>query len=60
MLAEQPWLERIPAVVTAAITRAEGDWVLTDGTGSLVIASESGGETPLPPCSLRRWGNRRR
>jgi hypothetical protein len=41
VLAREPWLERVPAIVTAAITRADGDWAVTDDTGSLVIAAES-------------------
>jgi hypothetical protein len=41
VLTEEPWLERVPALVTAAITRVDGDWALTDDTGSLLIAPES-------------------
>ena len=41
VLAREPWLERVPAIVTAAITRVDGNWVLTDDSGSLVIAPES-------------------
>ena len=41
VLAHEPWLERVPALVTAAVTRADNEWMLTDGTGSLLIAPES-------------------
>ena len=41
VLAGEPWLDRVPALVTAAITRREDDWVLTDHQGSLPIATES-------------------
>jgi hypothetical protein len=41
MLAVEPWLERVPAIVTARLTRRNGDWVLTDNTGSLVLAPET-------------------
>ncbi len=41
VLAAEPWLERVPAVVTAAVTRSGGAWLLTDDVGSLPIAAES-------------------
>ena len=41
VLAAEPWLERVPAVVTAAVTRSGGAWLLTDDGGSLPIAAES-------------------
>jgi hypothetical protein len=41
VLAGEPWLERVPAIVRSAITRADGEWLLTDDEGSLVIAPES-------------------
>jgi hypothetical protein len=41
VLAAEPWLERVPAVVTAAVTRSAGAWLLTDDAGSLPIAPES-------------------
>jgi hypothetical protein len=41
VLAAEPWLERVPAVVTAAVARSAGAWLLTDGVGSLPIAPES-------------------
>ncbi|MGH9139184.1 MAG: hypothetical protein ACRD0G_19420 [Acidimicrobiales bacterium] len=41
VLAAEPWLERVPAIVTARLSRSSGDWVLTDDTGSLVLAPET-------------------
>jgi hypothetical protein len=41
VLAAEPWLERVPAIVRSAITRGDGEWLLTDDEGSLVIAPES-------------------
>jgi hypothetical protein len=41
VLAAEPWLERVPAVVTAAVTSSGGAWLLTDDGGSLPIAAES-------------------
>ncbi len=41
VLAVEPWLERVPAIARVAITRADGEWLLTDDEGSLVIAPES-------------------
>jgi hypothetical protein len=41
VLAREPWLERVPAIVRAAITRGGREWLLTDDEGSLVIAPES-------------------
>jgi hypothetical protein len=41
VLATEPWLERVPAVVIAAVTRSGGAWLLTDDVGSLPIAPES-------------------
>ncbi len=41
VLAGEPWLDRVPALVTAAITRRDDGWVLTDHQGSLPIATES-------------------
>ena len=40
-LAREPWLERVPAIAIAAVTRCAGDWLLTDDEGSLLIAPES-------------------
>jgi hypothetical protein len=36
-LAAEPWLERYPLCVGAALTRAGGRWLLTDSTGSLPL-----------------------
>jgi hypothetical protein len=41
VLAAEPWLERVPAVVSAALTRSAGAWMLTDAVGSLPLAAES-------------------
>jgi SWIM zinc finger len=41
VLAGEPWLERVPAIVRSTITRSDGEWLLTDDEGSLVIAAES-------------------
>lgn len=41
VLAAEPWLDRVPVVMQAAITRSDGRWVLTDQRGSLVIAAEA-------------------
>ncbi len=43
MLAVEPWLDRVPAVVRAAPTRVEGRWVLTDDTGALPLRIDSVG-----------------
>jgi hypothetical protein len=37
LLAGEPWLDRVPAVVTAAPSAAHGQWVLTDSTGSIPL-----------------------
>jgi SWIM zinc finger len=36
-LAAEPWLERYPLCVAAALTRAGGRWLLSDSTGSLPL-----------------------
>ena len=36
-LTAEPWLERYPLCVDAALTRAGGRWLLTDSTGSLPL-----------------------
>ena len=41
VLAGEPWLERVPAIVRASIGRGAAGWVLTDNAGSLPIAAES-------------------
>ena len=35
MLVAEPWLDRLPSSVTAAVSRTGGGWCLTDDTGSL-------------------------
>ena len=42
MLVAEPWLERAPATVRAAITTAGGGWALTDSTGSLPLLAGAG------------------
>ena len=42
MLVAEPWLERAPATVRAAITSAAGGWALTDSTGSLPLLAGAG------------------
>lgn len=42
MLVAEPWLDRAPATVRAAITTAEGGWALTDPTGSLPVLAGAG------------------
>jgi len=42
MLVAEPWLERAPATVRAAITSAAGGWALTDSTGSLPLLAGVG------------------
>ncbi len=43
-VAAEPWIERYPAVVTAAATVADRRWVLNDATGSLPLVG--------PPSAL--------
>ncbi len=38
MVADEPWLDRVPALIRAAPTMAGGRWSLTDDTGSLPLA----------------------
>lgn len=40
-LAAEPWLDRVPATITASPTRGDRAWLLSDHTGSLVIAPEA-------------------
>lgn len=42
MLVAEPWLDRLPASVTAAPTRSGDAWCLTDHTGSLPLLSLEG------------------
>jgi hypothetical protein len=37
MLVREPWLDRVPATVRAAVTRSGSDWLLTDDTGSFPL-----------------------
>ena len=37
MLVAEPWLDRVPATVRAAVTRSGSSWLLTDDTGSLPL-----------------------
>lgn len=37
MLADEPWLERVPICVTAAPTVVGGSWALTDRSGSVPV-----------------------
>ena len=39
-VAEQPWLERYPATVSASPSVLDGRWVLTDATGSLPLQGD--------------------
>jgi hypothetical protein len=41
MLAEEPWLDRLPATVRATPTRLGDRWVLTDHTGSLPVLDDA-------------------
>ena len=37
MLVAEPWLDRVPATVRAAVTRSGSGWLLVDDTGSLPL-----------------------
>ena len=37
LLVREPWLDRVPATVRAALVRRDGRWALTDDTGSLPV-----------------------
>ena len=41
MLAAEPWLDRVPALVRAAPATSAGRWVLTDDSGSLPLDEAS-------------------
>ena len=41
MLVAEPWLERVPATVTASVTAVRGGWALTDVTGSVPIVDDA-------------------
>ena len=52
-LTAEPWLERYPLCVDAALTRAGGRWLLTDSTGSLPLVDGASVGTLLA-CSAGR------
>jgi hypothetical protein len=39
MLAREPWLDRLPVTVRAAVAQTAGGWVLVDDTGSLPVVA---------------------
>ena len=41
MLANEPWLDRLPVTVRASLTRTGSCWVLTDDTGSLPMVESA-------------------
>lgn len=41
MVAAQPWLDRLPAIVSAAPTVVDQRWVVTDHTGSLPLLGDA-------------------
>jgi hypothetical protein len=41
MLANEPWLDRLPVTVRASLTRSGSRWVLTDNTGSLPMVEST-------------------
>lgn len=43
LFAAEPWLDRVPVTLTATPTVGSEGWVLTDRTGSLVIAPDASG-----------------
>jgi hypothetical protein len=42
MLASEPWIERLPVTVTAAPTRRDGSWLLSDRTGAVPVVASNG------------------
>ncbi len=56
MLATEPWLDRVPAVLRAAPTRVERRWMLTDDSGALPLLAT--GERDRPVCRPRRAARR--
>jgi hypothetical protein len=52
-LTAEPWLERYPLCVDAALTRAGGRWLLTDSSGSLPLVDGASVGTLLA-CSAGR------
>lgn len=65
-VAAEPWLERFPATVRAAVTVLDGRWVLTDDTGSLpligprralaTVLAASAGEPVTLSVEWSPWG----
>ena len=53
-LAAEPWIERYPLCVCAALTRIGKRWLLTDSTGSLPLVDSSTGVGTLLACSAGR------
>ena len=47
MLVAEPWLDRLPASVTASVSRTASGWCLTDDTGSLPLLAVE--QRPGPP-----------
>jgi hypothetical protein len=52
----EPWLERVPALLTASITRAADGWLLTDASGSLPVAPESARSDAVATLLAASWG----
>jgi len=50
MLVAEPWLDRVPTSVTAAVVRSQGGWFVGDDTGALPI---------LPTTAVLGAGDRR-
>jgi SWIM zinc finger len=53
-LAAEPWLDRVPASLVATPAFAGGRWVLTDGAGSLALATDARGLPMLLAASAGR------
>jgi hypothetical protein len=54
MIAAEPWLERVPSSMTAAIAQVNGGWVLTDDTGSVPLLGHGDGLAALLAVSEGR------
>lgn len=52
LVAAEPWLERVGALVLAAPSYRDGRWVLTDDTGSVPLAGGDGRVAALLAASL--------
>lgn len=50
MIASEPWIERVPACVTARPLRADSRWVLADDSGALPIAADDEALDTLVAC----------